>query len=183
MKKTGMKKTMAALLAACALTVFGGAAASANENFSGGVSGPQYGVHVDSGYLTLRSAIDSDISIKLGELYNDDSVMVIDSSDPDYWYVYSQKYDTFGYVNRNYVYRLADTSGALIPQGTVFKVNVKDGYLGFRNAPVNAGGQEIGRLNKGDTVTFMETTSGTDWVVFSQKHNRIGYVNSSFLTR
>ena len=61
-------------------------------------------VHVKKGYLALRSYKAYHESNEIGELYTDDIVQVIDTSDSQYWYVYSPKLNTYGYVNQTYLY-------------------------------------------------------------------------------
>ena len=50
-----------------------------------------YSVHVDSGYLALRTAKAYDYSNEIGKLYTGDQVQVTDASDSVYWYVYAPK--------------------------------------------------------------------------------------------
>ena len=61
-------------------------------------------VSVSKGYLALRSAMSYDESNEIGELYTGDTVVVIDSSNSQYWYVYSTGLMMYGYVNKDYLY-------------------------------------------------------------------------------
>ena len=61
-------------------------------------------VSVAKGYLALRTAKAYDENNEIGELYSGDTVQVQDTSDSTYWYVYSPKLNTSGYVNKNYLY-------------------------------------------------------------------------------
>lgn len=67
-------------------------------------SSGSYTVSVAKGYLALRSAKAYDSSNEIGQLYSGDTVTVSDSSDPQYWYVYSSKLNLSGYVNKDYLY-------------------------------------------------------------------------------
>ena len=61
-------------------------------------------VHVQSGYLALRTAKAYDSSNEIGKLWNGESVQVIDTSDSQYWYVYAPTLGKYGYVNKDYLY-------------------------------------------------------------------------------
>ena len=61
------------------------------------------GVVVQSGYLALRNAKAYDSSNEIGKLYTGDVVDVYDNGDSTYWYVYSSKLGSYGYVNKNYL--------------------------------------------------------------------------------
>lgn len=63
-----------------------------------------YEVSVSKGYLALRNAKAYDSSNEIGQLYSGDTVQLIDSSDAQYWYVYSPKLYLYGYVNKDYLY-------------------------------------------------------------------------------
>ena len=61
-------------------------------------------VSVATGYLALRSAKAYDSSNEIGQLYSGDTVQLVDTTDAQYWYVYSQKLCKYGYVNKDYLY-------------------------------------------------------------------------------
>ena len=65
---------------------------------------PTCTVNVAKGYLALRNAKAYDSSNEIGKLNNGETVQVIDSSDPSYWYVYSSSLMKYGYVNKDYLY-------------------------------------------------------------------------------
>ncbi len=79
-----------------------------NKNYlvavSTSTSYPTYTVKVNSGYLALRTAKAYDSKNEIGELYTGETVQVIDTSDSQYWYVYSTKLGKYGYVNKDYLY-------------------------------------------------------------------------------
>ena len=63
-------------------------------------------VRVSTGYLALRTAPAYDEANEIGELYTGDVVEVEDITDNGYAYVYSYKYDAYGYANVNYLFYL-----------------------------------------------------------------------------
>ena len=98
-------------------------------------SSGSYTVSVAKGYLALRSAKAYDSSNEIGQLYSGDTVTVSDSSDPQYWYVYSPKLNLSGYVNKDYLYYSGDTAASA---QMFFRdsrtVSVAKGYLALRSA-------------------------------------------------
>ena len=67
-------------------------------------SSDTYTVRVETGYLALRTAQAYDYRNEIGKLYTGDTVEIIDTSDPTYWYVYAPKLNNYGYVNKDYLY-------------------------------------------------------------------------------
>lgn len=67
-------------------------------------SGETRTVSVASGYLALRSAKAFDVNNEIGQLYTGDTVQLIDTSDSQYWYVYSPKHGKSGFVNKDYLH-------------------------------------------------------------------------------
>ena len=137
-------------------------------------------VHVDTGYLALRSAKAYDYRNEIGELRTGDTVQVLNRNDSTYWYVYSPKLNLAGYVNKNYL----TGSNALIPEpvSNTYKVNVATGYLALRSAKAYDYRNEIGELYTGDTVQVLNKDSAEYWYVYSSKLDKSGYVNSKYLT-
>ena len=76
-------------------------------------SSGSYTVSVAKGYLALRSAKAYDSSNEIGQLYSGDTVTVSDSSDPQYWYVYSPKLNLSGRIN-TLLYDLSGKNGCCI---------------------------------------------------------------------
>lgn len=66
-------------------------------------AGTTYTVQVAKGYLALRTAPAYDERNEIGELYTGDVVTVQDTSNGQYWWVYSPKYGKSGYVNKDYL--------------------------------------------------------------------------------
>ena len=135
-----------------------------------------YRVKVDKNYLALRNAPAFDSSNEIGELYTGDIVTVKEMPDGDYWWVYSPKYDEYGYVNKNYINPTSSTYGD-------YTVKVDKNYLALRNAPAYDSSNEIGKLYTGDVVTVEEKRGGQYWWVLSHKYNREGYVNKDYLVK
>ena len=155
----------------------GGTAASAQSS-----SGDSRTVSVAKGYLALRSAKAYDSSNEIGQLYSGDTVTVSDSSDPQYWYVYSPKLNLSGYVNKDYLYYSGGTAAsAQSSSGDSRTVSVAKGYLALRSAKAYDSSNEIGQLYSGDTVQLIDTSDSQYWYVYSQKLGKNGYVNKDYL--
>ena len=109
-----------------------------------------------------------DASNEIGELYSGDTVWVSDSSNSQYWYVYSPKLDGYGYVNQEYLYREEglDTDSSYF--GEVRTVSVAKGYLALRNMKAYDASNEIGELYSGDTVQLLDTSDSQYWYVYSR---------------
>ncbi len=171
---TKMKKLYLPVLTAAAITfsVFGmpkKAEASCNT----------YQVNVAKGYLALRTDTAFDSRNEIGELYNGDLVEVMDyTGATGYWYVYSPKYDTFGYVNNDY---LNSISSSVSAYDTMWTVSVEKGYLALRNAACYDSANEIGKLYSGDNVWVCDSSDSTYWYVYSPKLNCYGFVNQEYL--
>ena len=131
-----------------------------------------YMVSVPTGYLALRTQMLYDSRNEIGQLYNGDTVEVNDYSDPTYWYAYSPKYDSYGYVNKNYLISM---------NSAAWTVSVSKGYLALRNAKAYDASNEIGQLYSGDTVQLIDTSDSQYWYVYSQKLGKNGYVNKDYL--
>ena len=103
---------------------------------------------------------------KFGQLYSGDTVTVSDSSDPQYWYVYSPKLNLSGYVNKDYLYYSGDTAAsAQSSSGDSRTVSVAKGYLALRSAKAYDSSNEIGQLYSGDTVQLIDTSDSQYWYV------------------
>lgn len=139
-----------------------------------------YEVNVSKGYLALRSAMAYDSSNEIGELYSGDLVEVTEYTNNDYWYVYSPKYDCWGYVNNDYLTSLYSQSGNY-SSSTSYTVSVSKGYLALRSAKAYDSSNEIGQLYSGDTVSVSDSSDSQYWYVYSPKLDRYGYVNKDYL--
>ena len=140
-----------------------------------------YTVRVSKGYLALRSAKAYDSSNEIGELYTGDTVTVSDSSDSQYWYVYSPKLGKSGYVNKDYLYYNGSGTSTQSTSGDTRTVIVSKGYLALRSAKAYDSSNEIGELYTGDTVTVSDSSDPQYWYVYSPKLNKYGYVNKGYL--
>ena len=139
-----------------------------------------YEVSVSKGYLALRSSMTYDSSNEIGELYSGDLVEVTEYTNGDYWYVYSPKYDCWGYVNNDYLVSLYSQSGGY-SYSTSYTVSVSKGYLALRNAKAYDSSNEIGKLYSGDTVSVSDSSDPQYWYVYAPKLNCYGYVNKDYL--
>lgn len=138
-------------------------------------------VSVSSGYLALRTAPDYDASNEIGALYSGDTVWVSDSSNSQYWYVYSPTLNCYGYVNQDYLYRNESLDGDPSYFGEMRTVSVAKGYLALRNMKAYDASNEIGELYSGDVVQLLETSDPQYWYVYSPKYDLNGFVNKDYL--
>ena len=130
-------------------------------------------VSVAKGYLALRNMKAYDASNEIGELYSGDVVQLLDTSDSKYWYVYSPKYDTNGFVNKDYL--VGGTSY------TTMSVKVSKGYLALRSAMAYDESNEIGELNTGDSVVVIDSSGLKYWYVYAPSLMKYGYVDNGYL--
>ena len=139
--------------------------------------GASWTVKVDSGYLALRSAKAFDRNNEIGRLYTGDVVQIQDSSDSDYWYVYSVALEKSGYVDKAYLV----VSDSALPANVIRTVKVDSGYLALRSGKAYDRSNEIGKLYTGDSVEIQDSSDSTYWYVYSQKLRKYGYVNCNYL--
>ena len=171
---TKMKKICMPILAAAALALSVPGTAQEAE-----ASCNTYRVNVATGYLALRTDTAFESSNEIGELYTGDLVEVMDyTGATGYWYVYSPKYDDFGYVNNDY---LDSVTSSVSSYDTMWTVSVATGYLALRNAPDYDASNEIGELYTGDVVQLLETSDPKYWYVYSPKYDKNGFVNKDYL--
>lgn len=130
-------------------------------------------VRVDSGYLALRTAKAYDAANEIGSLYTGDVVLLLDTRDAQYWYVYAPKLGRSGYVNKDYL-----TGGSF---GESRKVRVESGYLALRTSKAYDYANEIGKLYTGDTVQLIDTTDAQYWYVYAPSLGKCGFVNRDYL--
>lgn len=135
-------------------------------------------VQVNNGYLALRSDTSYDSSNEIGKLYSGDPVWVYDSSNPNYWYVYSVSLDQSGYVDSSYLYSDTQTEQHF---GEIRTVSVKKGYLALRSMKAYEEANELGELYTGDTVQLLDTSDSQYWYVYSPKYDMNGFVNKNYL--
>ena len=142
---------------------------------------PRYKVVVDSGYLALRSEPKWGSAYEIGQLFTGDYVLVKDPySDPTYWNVYSDKYATYGWVNKDYLQQADIIVSSSKTTGTQYTVSVKTGYLALRTAPEYSDANIIAKLYNGDKVEVLEK-SGQYWWVYAPSADAKGYVNKDNL--
>ena len=73
------------------------------RNMSNNCIGETKTVVVSDGYLALRSAASYDAANEIGQLRTGDAVLIQGSFDGSYALVYSEKYDTVGWVNAGFL--------------------------------------------------------------------------------
>ena len=150
-------------------------------------------MQVERNYLALRSEPALERENEIGKLYTGYIVAVLDTSDPQYWMVYSWDLLKYGYVNKDY---LTGNSSSGPSYSYPRTVKVSDGYLALRNAPGYDYRNEIGQLQNGDLVDitgptvavkndFQGKTTNYTWVTVKKSKTcssgKSGYVNASYL--
>lgn len=185
-----MKKKLTAILAAAAAAFSlitaapvlpqTGVEAQAAESYET----DEYIVHVQSGYLALRTEQAYDYSNEIGKLYTGDVVEVEEYSSDQYWWVYSPSLDQEGYVNCDYLVPVDSYDGYYESEamGTA-TVKVQSGYLALRTARAYDSSNEIGKLYTGDKVYIMDDTYDDYWWVYAPTLQLEGYVNKDYLVR
>ena len=179
-----IRKTIAAIFAAVTVAACAASASAALYQ----PAGPVYNVNVDNGYLTLRSTSKCADNNKVGELYNNSQVVVLDTDcGGDYWYIYSINTGAYGYVSPDFlsyttgIYNgrsnYEDASGNIYTiyndddedsayTDNYYTVYVENGYLALRNAPVYDYTNEIAHLYNGETVSVQLVTADRYWYVY-----------------
>lgn len=169
------KRKVLTLLAAAALAV-----SVPGNSADVQASSNTFRVNVATGYLALRNDTSFDTSNEIGELYTGDLVEVADyTGATGYWYVYSPKYDRYGYVNNDYLDAVVSSSPSY--SNSNWTVSVDKGYLALRSAKAFDSSNEIGQLYSGDTVCVSDSSDPSYWYVYSPKLNSYGYVNKDYL--
>lgn len=141
-------------------------------------AGTTFKVQVTSGYLALRSEKAFDRNNEIGQLNTGDLVEVMDKKDSTYWYAYSPKLNKSGYVDKNYLQVVENTTAT----NDSWTVKVKSGYLALRNQAAYNDSNEIGRLNTGDMVQVKDTSDSNYWYVYVPQLDKTGYVDKDYLT-
>ena len=177
-RKKGIRTAALAWVMLFALAAVLALPAAEREVQAADPAGETYTVSVAAGYLALRTATEYDASNEMGELYTGDTVQVYQYTNDTYWYVYSPKYNKYGFVNRNY---LIKTEHPAYPSGEVCSVKVDKGYLAVRTERDYDESNEIGKLYTGDSVITTQTQGSTYWYVYAPGLNSYGYVNKNYL--
>ena len=138
-------------------------------------AGTTFKVKVTDGYLALRSEKAFDKGNEIGQLNTGDTVSILDTSDPTYWFVYSPRLNMNGYVNKDYLV------GSTAPVYPTWTVSVAKGYLALRNAKAYDSSNKIGKLNNGETVQVIDSSDPSYWYVYSSSLMKYGYVNKDYL--
>ena len=73
------------------------------QNLNDNAVGSWKTVSVSDGYLALRKGTTFDAANEIGKLYSGDTVQIQQGANGSYVWVYSPKYDTFGWVNAGFL--------------------------------------------------------------------------------
>lgn len=90
---------------------------------------PLYKVKVEKNYLAMRSAPAFERENEIGKLYTGNIVAVLDTSDPQYWMVYSWDLLKYGYVNKDYLVENSEEPENAAPQAEDIPLNITNESL------------------------------------------------------
>ena len=90
---------------------------------------PLYRVQVEKNYLALRSEPALERENEIGKLYTGYIVAVLDTSDPQYWMVYSWDLLKYGYVNKDYLVENSAEPEYTAPQTDDIPLNITNDSL------------------------------------------------------
>lgn len=127
--------------------------------------------------IKLRESVDGNSAV-LTKLVNGDSVLLVDTSDTQYWKVLVSDEDLYGYIDCHY---LTDEAAAVTAPETYYVANTP-AYLSVLDVPQATGYTELGRLDNGDTVTVLSKLAGNFWYVYSGTLGQYGYVLNTYLS-
>ena len=155
MKKTRVRKILAALTAAAAVLL--------------GVTGVMAGtMQICVSDMNFRTG-GSTSAKKIGLIPSGSVVELLESSNGWDRVAYNSQ---VGWIHGG---NLSDISG------TTMRVTVVTGYLALRNARAYDSSNEIGKLYTGDTVKVQNTDGKTYWYVYAPSLGKSGYVNKNYL--
>lgn len=121
---------------------------------------------------------------ELGRFCIGDTVRVIDSSsDAAFWYVYSDRHERNGWVNRFCLRRAPkpDAQDTTVDYRNHYRVHVESGFLALRTHPEYDDGNILECLYTGDVVVAIHKYDGNYWWVYSPKHYQSGYADNRYL--
>lgn len=137
-----------------------------------------FSVIVPRGYLALRSAPGYDYGNELASLYSMDEVIVQNTGDGKYWYVYSPSLDMYGYVDSNYLYGKYTNNDSTDSEYTV---QVSD-FLALRSGR-SAKSDMLAQLHQGDKVVRMYSDENDFDYVYVPSLNMYGYVSREYIVK
>lgn len=134
-------------------------------------------------YLPIyaKPRINSDLR---GKLYNGDKVGLIEKTTGSFWYVGGN--GAYGWVSAKYLTETPPTPAPApapeAPAANDYKVTNTNEFLPVLSEP-KIGGNEIGQIHNGDTVTFISEYDAKFWYVKVPSLNIEGYVAKDYLTK
>ena len=133
-------------------------------------------------YLALRTAMSYNSTNEIGKIHFGQPVEYIDSGNSEYCYVYAPTLGKYGYVNRNYLIKVASGTDNKISY-TSYKVKGVDQYLALRKARAYKDSNEIGKIRNGQRIEHVANGDSTYWFVYAPTLGKYGYVNKNYLTK
>ncbi|MBQ6810806.1 MAG: SH3 domain-containing protein, partial [Firmicutes bacterium] len=135
-------------------------------------------------YLPIYSDTSTSSTVR-GKLYNGDKVGLIEKTNSTFWYISAN--GVYGWVSASYL--TATDPNPPEPEPTPppdtsndYKVYNTQEYLPVLKDP-QVGGEELGRIYNGDTVTFIKEYDDKFWYVKVPSLGIEGYVAKEYLTK
>ena len=97
----------------------------------------------------------------------------------EYCYVYAPTLGKYGYVNRDYLLKVANGSDKITY--TLYTVKGVDNYLALRTARAYKSSNEIGKIKNGQKVGYVADGDSTYCFVYAPTLGKFGYVNKNYL--
>lgn len=154
-----------------------------NADYLTSPSGPLNDMYVAAGmnnYLALRTAMSYNTANEIGKIHFGEPVEYISSGNSEYCYIYAPTLDEYGYVNKNYLIKVANGTDKITY--TLYKVKGVDQYLALRTTGAYKKSNEIGKIKNGQRVGYVANENSTYWFVYAPTLGKYGYVNSSYLS-
>ena len=130
-------------------------------------------------YLALRTAMSYNSSNEIGKIHFGQPVEYISSGNSEYCYVYAPTLGKYGYVNKNYLIKVASGSDTITY--TLYTVKGVDQYLALRTAKAYKESNEIGKIRNGQKVGYVADGDSTYCFVYAPTLGKFGYVNKNYL--
>ena len=138
-----------------------------------------YRVSGTENYLALRTKPAYEKKNEIGKLYNGDTVWLLDFGEGNYWYVSTAIGD--GYVNKNYLVPVSNSSDASSDSWNTLRVAGTKNYLALRSARSSDSSNEIGKLHNNDTAILVRFDESQYWLIYAPSVGKFGYVNKDYL--
>jgi hypothetical protein len=130
-------------------------------------------------YLALRTSMSYNSENEIGKIHFGEPVEYIAPGNSEYCYVYAPTLGKYGYVNRDYLLKVANGSDKITY--TLYTVKGVDNYLALRTARAYKSSNEIGKIKNGQKVGYVADGDSTYCFVYAPTLGKFGYVNKNYL--